>query len=228
MKVQVLPRASLPAAITAQLREMVLNGELRPGVQLPGHRELARMFGVSVTSVREAISALVSAGVLEAYQGRGTFVASTLGPDPGSSVWIGRPAGGDDQDELLEARGVLECALARLAARRATEAHIEALRAHVREMRECAHDPGRYLDADIGFHMTLAAAAHNRVLLRAMFAIRSHLRRELERGLQRELLADGALRRGVDAHDHLAEAIAARDAARAEKMAETIMADYVH
>ena len=226
MRVQVLPRPNLSTAITAQLCDMVLNGELQPGAQLPGHRELAKMFGVSVTSVRESISALVSAGVLEAQQGRGTFVATSLFPDPGSSTWLGQPVDGAEQTELVEARGVLECALARLAARRATEEQVADLRRHVSEMTIHGDDSQRYLEADVAFHMTLAEAAHNRVLLRAMYAIRTLLRRELHRGLERELAEEGAISRGLNAHLGLVDAIQARDPDGAERMAQTIMADY--
>jgi GntR family transcriptional regulator, transcriptional repressor for pyruvate dehydrogenase complex len=156
MRVQVLPRPNLSTAITAQLRDMVLNGELTPGAQLPGHRELARMFGVSVTSVREAISALVAAGVLQAQQGRGTFVTADLRPDPGSSTWLGQPVDGAEQLELLEARGVLESAMARLAALRATPEQVTQLLESAAEMQRRAHDAAGYLEADVSFHLTLA------------------------------------------------------------------------
>jgi len=227
MKINTLPRPNLSTAITAQLRDMVLNGELQPGAQLPGHRELARMFGVSVTSVREAISALVSAGVLEAQQGRGTFVTAGLYPDPGSSAWIGQPVDGAEQQELLEARDVLECALARLAARRATSEQIDALRRNVEDMRQHAQSLALYLEADVSFHMTLAAAAHNRVLLRSTYAIRSLLRHELERSLERELKEEGAIQKGLEYHELLVDAIAARDPDGAERLASAIVADYV-
>ena len=225
VKVQVLARPNLSTAIVGQLRDMLMNGELRPGEQLPGHRELARMFGVSVTSVREAISALVSAGVLEAQQGRGTFVTTSLRPDVGSSTWLGQPMNEAEHTELVEAREVLECALARLAAQRATGEQVGSLRATVTEMVNSTHDAERYLEADLAFHMTLAAAAHNRVLLRAMHAIRAMLRREIKAGLDRELAEEGELRRGLAWHAGLAEAIASHDAARAEQLTIQMMED---
>ena len=228
VKVQVLARPNLSTAIVAQLRDMLMNGELRPGEQLPGHRELARMFGVSVTSVREAISALVSAGVLEAQQGRGTFVSSAPRPDVGSSTWLGQPLNQSEHTELVEAREVLECALARLAAQRATEEQVESLRATVDEMARSTRNAERYLEADLAFHMTLAAAAHNRVLLRAMHAIRAMLRREIQAGLERELAEAGELRRGLSWHAGLAEAIANHDPSGAESMTLRMMEDQLH
>jgi DNA-binding FadR family transcriptional regulator len=183
------------------------------------------MFGVSVTSVREAISALTSAGVLEAQQGRGTFVSAAPRPDVGSATWLGQPMDQSEHTELVEAREVLECALARLAAQRATPEQIESLQAAVDDMARSTRDAERYLEADLAFHMTLAAAAHNRVLLRAMHAIRSMLRREIQAGLERELAAEGELHRGLVWHAGLAEAIAEHDPARAEAMTRQMMED---
>src|SRR5262249_9762454 len=70
-------RANLPMAIADQLRRQIAAGEFTPGQQLPGHRDLASIFNVSVGTVREAISTLVSEGLIEARAGWGTFVAET-------------------------------------------------------------------------------------------------------------------------------------------------------
>src|SRR5437764_827874 len=67
--------ATPPKAIAEELRRRIREGELRPGDRLPGHRELASDFSVSLGSVREAISMLVSAGLIETRAARGTYVA---------------------------------------------------------------------------------------------------------------------------------------------------------
>ena len=82
-------RSNLPAIIASELRGQILRGELKPGAQLPGHRELAAMHAVSVGSVREAISMLISAGLIETRPGRGTYVA-LASPGP-ASIGIGAP-----------------------------------------------------------------------------------------------------------------------------------------
>ena len=65
MSVKPARRANLPASIASQLRGQILRGELGPGAQLPGHRDLASIYSVSVGSVREAISMLISTGLIE-------------------------------------------------------------------------------------------------------------------------------------------------------------------
>ena len=71
-----LKRSSLPVDIADRMRRRILSGELPPGTRLPGHRELAQLYGVSVGSVREAIDMLVSGGLIETQAGRGTYVAT--------------------------------------------------------------------------------------------------------------------------------------------------------
>ena len=70
-----LRRPNLPTTIANELRRQILHHELRPGQQLPGHRDLAAQFDVSLGSIREAISMLVSSGLVETHAGRGTYVA---------------------------------------------------------------------------------------------------------------------------------------------------------
>jgi GntR family transcriptional repressor for pyruvate dehydrogenase complex len=215
-KLQSVSRPSLPLSISRQLRDLVLGGDLKPGEQLPGHRDLAQLFGVSVPSVREAISALVTAGVLEAQPGRGTFVSQALLPDLGSLAVLGTLDSEEEIDELVEARWALELILTGLAARRATEAQIALLRRCVAEMDRRVDDSEGYLEADLEFHLQIATAARNRVLRRAMFAIRALLKRALRLNLERDVARGVDVRESVALHAQIVEAIAARDAAAAE------------
>ena len=223
MKIQAIHRSTLANMIIAQLRDMILNGQLKPGERLPGHRDLARMFGVSVTSVREAISALLSAGILETQAGYGTFVSRTPQLDAAFSTWLGVANDENEMRELIEARGVLERTIARLAAMRATSEQIQQLREVVSEMRGYLTNPEKYLEADLTFHMTMAAAAQNRVLLRAMYAIRTLLRRELQLNLEHGLARHGDVTYSVVSHEKLVEAIAAHDPIAAEAVIDEIM-----
>lgn len=223
MKIQAIHRSTLANMIIAQLRDMILNGQLKPGERLPGHRDLARMFGVSVTSVREAISALLSAGILETQAGYGTFVSRTPQLDAAFSTWLGVANDENEMRELIEARGVLERTIARLAAMRATSEQIQQLREVVSEMRGYLTNPEKYLEADLTFHMTMAAAAQNRVLLRAMYAIRTLLRRELQLNLEHGLARHGDVTYSVVSHEKLVEAIAAHDPIAAEAVMDEIM-----
>ena len=198
-------RANLPATIANRLRAQIVSGELPPGAKLPGHRDLAAAHAVSVGSMREAISMLISNGLIETRAGRGTYVAASLEP-------LGPPRPGvpllrQEVEELTEARRVIEVQLAALAAERATPEQVEALR--------CA--------ADVDFHLELAAAAGNRYLLQARVDIRALLRQDMELGAEAAIRRFGDLRPSVESHRRLLEAIADRDPARAAEVADEIV-----
>ena len=216
-----LRRETLPASIAGRLRGQIAAGELQPGRQLPGHRELATLYSVSLSSVREAISMLVSAGLVETRPGRGTYVAAT-GTAP-SLARAGPPLSRKEVEELVEARVVIEVQLARLAAERASPAQVLALRGAVDRMDLAAASPSDYPDADVDFHLALAEAANNRYLLQAMTDIRALLRDDMELGAEAAIRRFGNLDISVESHRLLAEAVAARDRNLAERIAGEIV-----
>jgi GntR family transcriptional repressor for pyruvate dehydrogenase complex len=210
-------RQKLPATIAGELRRQIAQRELKPGAQLPGHRELAVLYGVSVGSVREAISMLVSAGLIETRAGRGTFVVDGA-EGAGAAETPERLLGRRDVEELTEAREVIEVELAALAARRATPEQLAALRRCVDRLETAASNPREYPDADLEFHLALAEAAGNRYLLGVMNDIRSLLRRDMELGAEAAIRRFGDLRFSVDSHRRLVGAIAARDSDAARRI----------
>ncbi|MEE8224579.1 MAG: GntR family transcriptional regulator, partial [candidate division NC10 bacterium] len=93
--------------IVAQVKELIAEGKLKPGDQLPSERELSEMFQVSRASVREAIRALESMGFIEIRQGEGTYIASsveTLLASVASALLHQR----DPLLQVFEARKILE------------------------------------------------------------------------------------------------------------------------
>ncbi len=212
-------RETLPTGIAAQLRRQIETGELPPGDQLPGHRGLAVQFDVSLSTIREAVSMLVSDGLINTRAGRGTFVAIA----PPNRSRVGRPLLRAEVEELVEARLMIESQLARLAAERASDEQIAELRIAVEGMHEASTSPALYPDADVDFHLALAAAANNRYLLQAMNDIRALLRDDMELGAEAAIRRFGSLRISVDSHRRLCEAIASGDAVAAEAAATAIV-----
>jgi GntR family transcriptional regulator, transcriptional repressor for pyruvate dehydrogenase complex len=206
--VQPLRRANLPATIAERLRREIFEGTLRPGTQLPGHRELAAIYAVSVGSVREAISMLVSEGLVTTRAGRGTFVADG---ERHSSLPSPRPLDRDQVEELVEAREILETQIVRLAARRAGPEHVARIEALAERLRSTMTDTSGFLEVDLEFHLALAEAAGNRFLLQSLTGIRSLLRKDLELSLEVAVRRHGRLAFAVDLHEHLAERVKARD-----------------
>lgn len=133
--------------------------DLTLGDRLPAERELARRFGVSRPTVREAILSLQMAGTLEVRKNSGAYVASLQeAPEVGSLTGFG-------PFENLQARRMIEPQIAALAAQHATPLHLAAMAGTLADMR-AEHARGMEADAaDHRFHILLAEASGNGVLV---------------------------------------------------------------
>lgn len=168
--------------IVSHLESMILEGTLKAGERLPAERLLAEQFGVSRPSLREAIQKLVAKGLLISRQGGGNYVSAELGStfsDPLLSLLEGNP---DAQRDLLEFRHTLEGSCAFYAAQRATSVDHERLRDAFETLQAC-YMPGSKATreeegaADARFHLAIAEASHNAVLLhtiRGLFELLKH------------------------------------------------------
>ena len=140
-------------------------GLLQPGDRLPAERDLCRQLGISRSTLRQALTALVQSGHLRATRGRsgGTFVAERLPPAPTPS-----PALLAGWRDACDQRLAVELAVAALAAERAEPAALEPLDALVGEMDLALHDFATYRRADVRWHIGLAEAAGSPRLIAAM------------------------------------------------------------
>ena len=191
---------------------MIRDGRLNPGDKLPPERELAEAFGVSRTSVRDAIRVLEMQGMVEPRQGDGTLVRD-LSPDslvsPLASV-LGR--NGRLLTELLDVRKILEPPLAARAAAAASDADIGNLSAILDRQAEKVRRGELAIDEDTQFHYTIATAAKNSVVMRVVDVLMDLLRESRERSLQ----VKGRLQKSLAGHRQILGAIQSRDEAAAE------------
>ncbi len=184
--------------IADRLLVQLRSGAFAPGQRLPGERELALGMGVGRASVREALGWLQVRGLIETRPGAGSYVvqdvADRLGPDPGGRPPAAPlPAADASPSALLQARLILEPAVARLAAARRPDAGpVDELLA-VMEASTDAADPAaraRWSDADRAFHREVAAAAGNPVLLALADHVAALMDEPLWRRLRDEAIAD--------------------------------------
>ncbi len=151
--------------IMQQIEESILSGTLNTGDQLPAERELAQRFGVSRTAVREAVKALREKGLVEAYSGRGTFITNNRIQMLRQSLDMMVKFDTEGLVRLAEVRAVIEPDIAALAAERAGENHIAALHEAYDTMERSEQDQDSFIEADLDFHLTLAEAAANPLIL---------------------------------------------------------------
>jgi GntR family transcriptional regulator, transcriptional repressor for pyruvate dehydrogenase complex len=194
--------------IVQQVEESIRKGAMKPGDQLPPERELAQQFGVSRTAVREAVKALREKGHVEAYPGRGTFITDgtshAIRQSLDRMIRIGQPEG---SGFLAEVREILEPEIASLAATRADPQDLAAMREPIAVMDQARKDSDAFIEADLDFHLALAEAAANPLILSLIDSIVGLLREQR----MRIFLVEGGPERGQYHHKRILEAIEHHD-----------------
>lgn len=205
---KVIQASRLYEQIVQQIEESILKGELCEGSQLPAERDLAKQFGVSRTAVREAIKALQEKGLVDAFPGRGTFItigtSNSLRRSLDRIIKSGEPGG---WGHLVEVREILEPEIAALAAVRATDQDLAALREACDVMNDAGCDADAFIEADLDFHLALAEAAANPIVLSLIDSIVALLREQRLLIFRRE----GGPERGQHHHKRILEAIERHD-----------------
>ncbi|MFS0602854.1 FadR/GntR family transcriptional regulator [Peribacillus frigoritolerans] len=198
--------------VSDELYEMIRSGSLKPGEQLDSIQQLAENFQVGRPAIREALSALSSMGLIEIKQGEGTFV-KTFDPaimnHPLSAALL------MDQDNikhLLEVRKILESGTAEVAAKKRTEENLIELKDMLFNMEKVSDDEELSDKADISFHVAVANASQNELLITLMNHV-SELMTEKMRDIRRAALysEEMTLKQLYQQHVRIYDAIAAQD-----------------
>lgn len=200
--------------IVQQIEESIQKGSLKAGDQLPPERELAEQFGVSRTAVREAVKALREKGLVEAYPGRGTFITEGTSYSIRQSLdRVMKMGQAEGSAHLAEVREILEPEIAALAATRRDEKDLAAMQEAIGVMDEAQKDPDTYIEADLDFHLALAEAAANPLILPLIDSIVGVLREQRMRIFQ----VEGGPGRGQYHHKKILDAVEHRDPAGARE-----------
>ena len=215
-------RSSLGSDIALALQKRIRDGRFKPGDVLPGQRELALQFGASLASVREAVSVLSAAGLLEAKPGKGTIVRSVGDAAPEFEGWLGVLGSGQEAAELVEARRLLEHHSVQQAALKASSEDATKLYGLLAQMHKAVRDQDApaYAESDIAFHIGIAEIAGNRVIVRLMKSMHTALYQLFREGVRRAFL-DHQIQTHFEMHRDLTEAIVAHD----QKAALSVLTD---
>ncbi|GAD15377.1 gntR family transcriptional regulator [Geobacillus kaustophilus GBlys] len=151
--------------------DMIKNGELKPGDKLDSVQQLAEQFQVGRAAIREALTALKAMGLIELKQGEGTYVREF---DPTVMTFplsIAVLMNKEDIWHLLEVRKLLEAGAASLAAAKRTDRDLDAMTEALRQMKEGIGSDELGEKADLAFHMAIAAASQNPMLVSIMNSV---------------------------------------------------------
>ncbi|MCF7203708.1 GntR family transcriptional regulator [Pseudomonas oligotrophica] len=218
MEIGMVRQRRLADDIVTQLETMILEGTLKAGERLPAERALAEQFGVSRPSLREAIQKLVAKGLLVSRHGGGNFVSQSLGSTFSDPLLHLLESNTDAQRDLLEFRHTLEGSCAYYAALRATEVDQRRLSDAFAVLQDCYTREGKVTRAEEGaadaqFHLAIAEASHNAVLLHTIRGLFDLLKRNVVTNIGgMYALRDETRHMLMNQHRELYEAIMARRA----------------
>jgi GntR family transcriptional repressor for pyruvate dehydrogenase complex len=204
--------------VVDRLIKIVINENLKPGDRLPTERELASRLSIGRSSLREAIRTLCAVGALEVKRGSGIYVGycdtSILAKPLAWSLILSQSS----VDQAIEARSVIEVALAGWAAERRSDEDLSAIGELLGKLEKNENDKDIYVEYDLQFHFAIAKAAKNSMILQVFSIFQQLLRAWMATTYQETKGAKDSM----DLHRELFEAIRSKDS----KAAREIMHDH--
>ena len=207
--------SSVKNQVFEQLRDRILERTWLPGTKIPSENALAAALGVSRVSIREALHMLASLGLLETRQGGGTYVRAYSGEVFLNPLIPMLVLDAPDVLHVLEYRRIVEKGIVSLVVKRAGEAEIAELEGAFRAMEKHRDDARAFAQADLSFHLVLAKATRNPVVMKANAVITDVLK-----GTMYGIVDSLGTRDGLYYHRQILDAIKVRDGSRAEALME--------
>ena len=212
-------RGRLSEQVVAELERTILEEYPEPGTRLPKEAELADRFRVSRIVIREAMKILEERGVVQVRAGRGTM---TVAPTPERvtasllRLFRDQPIPTlSEMERMMELREVLEETVAALAAVRATPEDLQRISSALADMADPGKSVEETIEADLRFHVAIAAAAHNRFFEMVI--------QPLTQVFVQQIKLTDSYAVGVDLHRHVFDKIAKGDPVAARQAVRRLM-----
>lgn len=213
MVFKAIEKHSTSEMVIDQIKNEIIRGDLNPGDKLPTERELAKLLGVSRTSIREAIHALSFSGYLESIQGKGTFVTENAKKYDEISNLLSNVSD-YSLSYLMEVREMLEGEFVKLATMRATDEEIgEIIKAY--DAIKSSKDIKEFVREDLNFHFYIASVTHNPLMNTLMKVFGEMLHKETHQITQESIRIK---EKTIDVTGKLVNAISNREEEKAKKL----------
>lgn len=214
MQFKKISQQKISESIASEIEQQLLDGAIKPGERLPSERDLAREFQVSRPSIREAIQLLKSRNLLTSRPGGGNYAQEALGDsiiEPLDELLANNV---DIAQDMLEFRHALEGISAYYAAMRATEADKQIIKLRFEQVcnKQKQADIEDEARADVDFHLAIAEASHNVVLLHVMRSLFKLLHKSVELSFGKLYLNTSGRDIIREQHEAIMEAILSGDA----------------
>jgi GntR family transcriptional repressor for pyruvate dehydrogenase complex len=207
--------ASLSSQIVADVRDALFAKKLTPGDVLGTENEIAARYGVSRIVARDALRTLEALGIAEIKMGKGGGARVARGNPKlfAEALAVQLDLTGVGPAEIMDAQRAIECLAAELAAECATDADIARMRHSIAEAEASVGDVERFTQLGAEFHLAVAEASHNRVLVVQLISLQ-----HVSWPRRNPTLTPKVMRRIIDVHKELLGLIEIRDAAGARKL----------
>ncbi len=212
-------RSRVYTSVVDQILASIRSGKFSPGTSLPAERVLANQLQVSRGSLREAIRVLEHAGVVDVRTGSGTYVTQQSGSDAAMLRAHAAVIGEHSPLDLMVARSALEPVCAEHAATSHHPGDLEAMEESIIEQDRLIREGGDVSQVDSAFHLAVAAASHNGVLLAQERMLVDLMHEQTWSELKQRSRANiGAAEQYLEHHRHVLRAIKQGDSRRAGQM----------
>lgn len=166
LKDKPIKRVSIVDSVLKRITDLIQKGDLKPGEKLPTIKAFSEKMQVGASSVREALKQLQIMGIIVIKQGEGTFINDKVSINHisdrlGYLLDIKKP----DISYCVEARKIIERGTVALAAERASEKEINNLNESIQRMKKVIDNPKEFALENINFHLNIAKASKNPLLL---------------------------------------------------------------
>lgn len=165
--------------VIEQIKEIIQNGELKCGDQLPSERDLCEQLHVSRTSVREALRSLEMLGIIECRQGEGNFIRESFEDSLLEPISITFMLHGSKTNEILELRKIIEPETAALAARNISAAELQEIKELILLLNR-EDDSEKSAEIDKKIHYKIVRASGNGLVINVMYAVSNLVDRYIE------------------------------------------------
>lgn len=157
--------------VLEHIKQQIISGQLTAGQKLPSVVDFAELFGVGRSTMREALSALKAMGWLDIQHGGGTYVSATLPLQTDDDLF----QKAESIQELLQIRIILETGSAGLAAENRSSEDLIQLQSILDQMQSNMSDEVLSEQADVDFHVMIAKATHNSLIIQLMESLSSKI-----------------------------------------------------
>ena len=207
-------RTTLSEQVAMQLSAEIDGGRWVPGEKLPSEADLCKVFNVGRSTLREALKSLSFIGLIRMRAGEGSYVAEERSKYMERPLLLSRGVLNTEKEvnDLCETRLVMEVETAALCAQRASEQDFSELEKIVREMKNSVErGDEEFSRLDLNFHMAIAAATRNEVMIDFL----KHIREALEELIVKSLLLPAGTDMAYKQHRALLDVIKQRNAGKA-------------